>query len=59
MAYQHITVAEDGQKIRVNTDFPLAVAAEPNIPFIEGDGRQPTARRQGFGICDRGHPPHG
>jgi isocitrate dehydrogenase len=38
MAYQHITVPEDGQKIRIHADFSLSVPDEPIIPFIEGDG---------------------
>jgi isocitrate dehydrogenase len=38
MDYQHITVPEDGQKIRINADFSLTVPDEPIIPFIEGDG---------------------
>src|SRR4029077_3828060 len=38
MAYQHITVPADGQRIRINADFSLSVPAEPVIPFIEGDG---------------------
>jgi isocitrate dehydrogenase len=38
MAYRHITVPEDGQKIRINADFSLSVPADPIIPFIEGDG---------------------
>jgi isocitrate dehydrogenase len=38
MSYQHITVPEDGQKIRINADFSLEVPATPIIPFIEGDG---------------------
>jgi isocitrate dehydrogenase len=38
MAYQHITVPADGQKIRINADFSLSVPFEPIIPFIEGDG---------------------
>jgi isocitrate dehydrogenase len=38
MAYQHISVPADGQKIRINADFSLNVPLEPIIPFIEGDG---------------------
>ncbi|GAC1461301.1 MAG: hypothetical protein PVSMB6_21670 [Steroidobacteraceae bacterium] len=38
MSYRHITVPEDGQKIRINADFSLTVPAAPIIPFIEGDG---------------------
>jgi isocitrate dehydrogenase len=38
MAYQHITVPADGQKIRINADFSLTVPTTPIIPFIEGDG---------------------
>ena len=36
--YQHIQIPADGEKIRVNADFSLAVPARPIIPFIEGDG---------------------
>ena len=38
MAYQHIKVPADGQKITVNADHSLNVPDNPVIPFIEGDG---------------------
>jgi len=38
MAYQHIVVPADGQKISVNADLSLNVPHHPIIPFIEGDG---------------------
>ena len=38
MAYKHITVPADGEKIRVNTNSSLQVPDRPVIPFIEGDG---------------------
>ncbi len=38
MAYQHITVPADGEKIRVKPDNSLQVPNRPIIPFIEGDG---------------------
>ena len=38
MAYQHIKVPSGGEKIRVNSDFSLAVPDNPIIPYIEGDG---------------------
>ena len=38
MAYQHIKVPAQGQKITVNTDNSLNVPDEPIIPYIEGDG---------------------
>jgi len=38
MAYQHIKVPADGQKITVNADHSLNVPDNPIIPFIEGDG---------------------
>jgi isocitrate dehydrogenase len=38
MAYQHITVPADGDKITVNADFSLNVSDQPIIPYIEGDG---------------------
>ncbi|MDH3980685.1 MAG: isocitrate/isopropylmalate family dehydrogenase, partial [Gammaproteobacteria bacterium] len=38
MAYQHIKVPADGQKITVNADNSITVPDRPIIPFIEGDG---------------------
>jgi isocitrate dehydrogenase len=38
MAYQHIQVPADGQKITVNADNSISVPERPIIPFIEGDG---------------------
>jgi isocitrate dehydrogenase len=38
MAYQHIKVPADGQKITVNADHSITVPDRPIIPFIEGDG---------------------
>lgn len=38
MAYQHITVPSQGQKITVNSNLSLSVPDQPIIPFIEGDG---------------------
>jgi len=38
MAYQKISVPENGEKITVNDDFSLNVPDNPIIPFIEGDG---------------------
>src|SRR6478609_10205384 len=38
MAYQHIQVPSQGQKITVNADMSLNVPDQPIIPFIEGDG---------------------
>src|ERR1700722_4559792 len=38
MAYQHIQVPVNGQKITINKDFSLNVPDHPIIPFIEGDG---------------------
>ena len=38
MAYKHITVPADGEKIRVNSDNSLDVPNRPVIPCIEGDG---------------------
>jgi len=38
MAYQHINVPDDGEKITVNSDSSLNVPAHPIIPFIIGDG---------------------
>ncbi len=38
MAYKHIKVPTQGEKITVNDDHSLNVPANPVIPFIEGDG---------------------
>ena len=38
MAYQHIAVPADGEKITVNDDNTLNIPDNPIIPFIEGDG---------------------
>ncbi len=38
MAYQHINIPTDGEKITANADNSLSVPARPIIPFIEGDG---------------------
>ncbi len=38
MAYQHIKVPSQGQKITVNGDMSLSVPDQPIIPYIEGDG---------------------
>jgi isocitrate dehydrogenase len=38
MAYQHIQVPSDGERIQVRGDYSLAVPDRPIIPFIEGDG---------------------
>lgn len=38
MAYQHISVPQQGSAIGINADFSLIVPAQPIIPFIEGDG---------------------
>ena len=38
MAYQHIQVPSDGEKITVNGDNSLNIPDNPIIPFIEGDG---------------------
>ena len=38
MAYQHIQVPTDGERIAVNADSSLNIPDNPIIPFIEGDG---------------------
>ncbi|HVE53099.1 MAG TPA: NADP-dependent isocitrate dehydrogenase [Ramlibacter sp.] len=38
MAYQHIKVPAQGEKITVNADMSLNVPDQPIIPYIEGDG---------------------
>ena len=59
MAYKHIKVPSDGEKIKVNKDFSLTVPDNPIIPYIEGDGTgvditpvdaQGRRRRRGEGL---------
>jgi isocitrate dehydrogenase len=38
MAYQHISVPADGERVTVNADNSLTIPNNPIIPFIEGDG---------------------
>ncbi len=38
MAYQHIAVPADGERITVNEDNTLNIPDHPIIPYIEGDG---------------------
>jgi isocitrate dehydrogenase len=38
MAYEHIKVPDEGDKITVNNDRTLSIPDHPIIPFIEGDG---------------------
>lgn len=38
MAYQHISVPQQGTAISVNADYSLNVPHQPIIPFIKGDG---------------------
>ncbi len=38
MAYQHITIPTDGDRITINEDLSLSVPDRPIIPYIEGDG---------------------
>jgi len=38
MAYKHIVIPKDGEKITVNADNSISVPDRPVIPFIEGDG---------------------
>lgn len=38
MAYQHIQIPADGEKIGVADDNSLTVPSRPIIPYIEGDG---------------------
>jgi isocitrate dehydrogenase len=38
MAYQHIKVPAQGEKITVKSDMSLNVPDQPIIPYIEGDG---------------------
>ena len=38
MAYKHIVIPKQGEKITVNADNSISVPDRPVIPFIEGDG---------------------
>ncbi len=38
MAYKHIKIPANGEKITLNEDFSLNVPDKPIIPYIEGDG---------------------
>jgi len=38
MAYKHIVIPNDGEKITVNADNSISVPDRPVIPYIEGDG---------------------
>ncbi|MEZ5540629.1 MAG: NADP-dependent isocitrate dehydrogenase [Pseudomonadota bacterium] len=38
MAYKHIVIPKDGDKITVHPDQSLSVPERPIIPYIEGDG---------------------
>ena len=38
MAYKHIQIPEDGEKITISDSGELNVPVNPIIPFIEGDG---------------------
>ncbi|RMG50400.1 MAG: NADP-dependent isocitrate dehydrogenase, partial [Gammaproteobacteria bacterium] len=38
MAYQHIQVPSEGEKITANADHSLNIPDHPIIPYIEGDG---------------------
>lgn len=38
MAYEHINVPENGEKITANSDNSLNIPDHPVIPYIEGDG---------------------
>ncbi|WP_295542812.1 NADP-dependent isocitrate dehydrogenase [uncultured Thiohalocapsa sp.] len=38
MAYQHIQIPTDGERISVDADHRLQVPSRPIIPYIEGDG---------------------
>ena len=38
MAYKHIKIPSNGEKIKVNQDFSLLVPDNPIVPYIIGDG---------------------
>ena len=51
MAYKHIQVPEQGEKVRV-VDGKLVVPDNPIIPFIEGDGTGPDIWRAAKMVLD-------
>jgi len=38
MAYEHIKIPDNGEKITANDDYSLNIPDNPIIPYIEGDG---------------------
>src|SRR5579885_657376 len=53
MAYTHITVPKDGEKITLGKDQTLNVPDRPIIPFIEGDGTGPDIWRASQYVFDK------
>src|SRR5215467_14193837 len=52
MAYQHIKVPTDGEKIQLGSNQALNVPDRPIIPFIEGDGTGPDIWRASQYVFD-------
>jgi isocitrate dehydrogenase len=59
MAYKHIAVPANGERIQVKADGPLLVPDHPVIPYIEGDGIgvdiTPVMRRVVDAVVDRAY----
>ncbi len=52
MAFKHIKVPSDGEKIRLKPDHTLEVPDRPILPFIEGDGTGPDIWRASQYVFD-------
>ena len=53
MAYKHITVPSNGEKITLGNNHALNVPDRPIIPFIEGDGTGPDIWRASQYVFDK------
>jgi isocitrate dehydrogenase len=53
MAFEHIKIPRDGEKIRQAADHRLEVPDRPIIPFIEGDGTGPDIWRASQYVFDQ------
>src|ERR1700685_3015863 len=52
MAYEHIKVPSNGEKITLGANHTLKVPDRPIIPFIEGDGTGPDIWRASQRVFD-------
>src|ERR1700720_3060782 len=52
MAYEHIKVPSNGEKITLGANHTLNVPDRPIIPFIEGDGTGPDIWRASQYVFD-------